>query len=165
MAAFSLLIGPPGRTLLAMTTPRGTTRLALTAAAAATGILLAGCSGSSTGGEVTAVTVAEQLEAFDCTNLESTRQEDDEGNTYSVVSCELGTSGGIAVNVADTTEDFDGIKAFACSDVVGNEEAAGLQVAYGANWLGIAISTTGIGVQDLADSLGGTVGTIQDFCS
>lgn len=148
-----------------MTPPRGKTPLALAAAVSAAALLLAACSGSSSGGDITAVKVAEQLETFDCTNIESDRQEDDEGNTYTVVSCELGSSGGIAVNVADSAEDFTAIKAFACSDVVGNEEAAGLQVAYGDNWLGIAISTTGVGAQDLADSLGGTVGSIQDFCS
>lgn len=141
------------------------TPLAIVVTVTCAGVLLSACSGSSSGDELTAATVAERLEAFDCSTLESTREEDEEGNSYSVVTCELGSSGGIVVNVVDTAEDFTSVRALACTDVVGNEDAADFQVAYGDNWLGVAISTSGVGVQDLADSLGGTVGSLQDFCS
>jgi hypothetical protein len=138
----------------------------LVTSVAAAAFALTACSGSASSGEVlTATKIAEQLEQFDCTSIESAREQDEEGNAYSVVTCELGSTGGIVVNVVDSVEDFTGVRALACTSVVGNDEAANFDVAFGDNWVGLAVSTSGIGVQDLADALGGKVGTLQEFCS
>lgn len=134
-----------------------------TVAVAFAAFALTACGGSSTASTLTVDDVVPRLTdgGIDCTDSSIEALED--GVTARAVTCMLGTTGAVAVAVADTVDDFGEVKSTLCTEVAGKEGLA--SIAYGANWLAVvATENNTTTASDVATALGGQEGSVQDFC-
>ena len=144
-----------------------TSRRSLTTMLAATGaaLTLVACGGSgSSASTLTVDDVVPRLAdgGINCTDSSIEALED--GIVARAVTCLLGTTGAVAVAVADDVDAFGEVKSTLCAEAEGND---GLNdIAYGANWIAVAASEGNtVTAEQVASALGGESGSVPDFCA
>jgi hypothetical protein len=125
------------------------------------GLALTACGGSTA--PLTVDEVVPKLEAAGITCTETSSQPVEDSIAATAVTCALGEAGGVVVIVAESAEEIGKAQAELCAQIPDSQ--ANLEVATGAQWLSVTLSTVGVGAPQVAEALGGQVSKIKDYCA